>query len=97
MIPETAIRNAQGQVALKWVLPRPPKIVKIDGTDRVYTFSYNQHVCGAWVNEEDVPRLLAVREKTCNCNSGIYKQAFEYQHLLDNNLWVYGNREGISQ
>ena len=94
---DEAIRNVDGKVALKWVLPRPPKQVKIDGTDRIYTFTYNFHVCMAWVEPEDVARMLSVKEKICNCNNGTYKQAFHYANQLDVNLFMFGNREGISQ
>lgn len=87
-------KNSDGWVLMKWTLNRPPKLVKIDGTDRVYTFSYNFHVCAAWIHPEDVNRMLAVREKTCNCNNGNFRQAFEVANEIDHNLWVFGNREG---
>jgi hypothetical protein len=94
MISPDAIRNEQGQVLMVWTLNRPPKQVLIDGTDRVYVFSYNFNVCASWVDEQDVERMLKVREKTCNCNNGNYRQAFEYANRLNANLWIYGNREG---
>jgi hypothetical protein len=94
MVVMDEMTNAQGQVLLKWVLPRPPKIVQIAGTDRTYTFSYNFNVCASWVNPEDVSRMLLIKEKTCNCAGGTYKQAFMYCNQLDHNLWLFGNREG---
>jgi len=94
---EQGITNDAGWVLLKWTLPRPPKLVKIDGTDRVYTFTYNLHVCASFVDPQDVSRMLTVKEKICNCNNGTYKLAFAYANQLDYNLFVYGNREGIHQ
>ena len=89
--------NEKGQVLLKWVLPRPPKPVKIEGTNRVYIFGYNFNVCAAWVEPQDVERMLLVREKICNCANGTYKNAFVPANLLDRNLFVYGNREGVQR
>jgi hypothetical protein len=89
---ENAICNDDGKVALKWVLPRPVKPVKIDGTDRIYIFTYNQHVCMAWVEEKDATRLLNHKEKTCNCNNGTYKNAFVLCNQLDVCLWTTGER-----
>lgn len=92
-----ALTNSEGKVLMKWTLPRPPKIVVIDGTDRTYTFSYNLNVCACFIDPQDVDRMLKVREKVCNCNNGTYRFAFEYANQLDYNLFVYGNREGIPQ
>lgn len=92
MIPEGAITNSAGQVAIKWVLLRPPKTVKIDGTDRYYVFVFRSHVAMSWVNEEDVQALLSFREKTCNCSHGIYKNAFALANELDVCLWMTGER-----
>lgn len=97
VVMDEGIKNDAGQILLKWVLPRPPKIVKIDGTNRVYTFDYNFNVCAAWINPEDVERMLKIKEKVCNCNNGTYKNAFHLANLLDHNLFVYGNREGVPQ
>jgi hypothetical protein len=91
------LTNEAGMVLMKWTLPRPPKLVTIDGTDRVYTFTYRLHVCASFIDPQDVDRLLTVKEKICNCNSGTYKIAFALANLLDYNLFVFGNREGIPQ
>ena len=94
---EERLTNEAGMVLMKWTLPRPPKLVKIDGTDRVYTFTYNLNVCASFIDPQDVERLLKVQEKVCNCNHGTYKIAFALANQLDFNLFVYGNREGIPQ
>jgi hypothetical protein len=85
-----AIYNENNQVAIKWVLQRPP--VKVEGSGRVYIFTYRAHVCMAWVEEEDVARLLGVQEKTCNCNHGTYKHAFALANQLDVCLFTTGDR-----
>lgn len=86
------IYNANGQVAIKWVLKRPAKTVKIDGAERVYVFVPRTNVWMAWVEPEDVERMLSYKEKTCNCANGRYKQAFDYANELDVCLWETGNR-----
>lgn len=91
------LTNAEGKVLMKWTLPRPPKLVKIDGTDRTYTFTYKMNICAAFIDPLDVERMLTVREKVCNCNNGTYKFAFDFANHLDFNLFVFGNREGIQQ
>ena len=97
MVMDDLITNEQGRVLLKWVLPRPPKPTKIEGTNRVYIFSYNFNVCACWVESQDVERMLLVREKVCNCANGTYKNAFVPANLLDHNLWRFGNREGVQR
>lgn len=89
------IRNSEtGEVAMKWVIwQRNPPPVKIDATGRTYIFSARQHVYMAWVHPEDVPRLLNQEAKTCNCNNGTYKKAFEYANRLDVLLWETGSRD----
>lgn len=86
------IKNSNGQIAMKWVINPNGKTVKMDGTDQYYVFTPKYHVVMAWVNPEHVDRLLAVKEKTCNCNNGTYKNAFQLAHLLDVNLWSTGSR-----
>lgn len=94
---EEIITNEQGQVLLVWTLGerRTPKPVVIDGTNRTYIFSYNCGVCATWVEPQDVARLLSHKEKTCNCNSGTYVNAFAYPTLVNANMWRYGNRDGV--
>lgn len=92
MIPEGAIKNEAGQVALKWILNRPARTLKIDGTNRFYVFAYAQNVPMIWAEPQDVERILAVQEKTCNCNNGTYRQAVVLANEIDVNLHKCGNR-----
>ena len=87
--------NDSGQVAVKWTINPNGKTVKIDGTDRYYVFQPKFHVVMEWINPDDVERLLSVRQKTCNCANGVFKQAFDYANLLDVNLWMNGDRYGV--
>lgn len=64
-----------GKVALQHRSTNPTN-VQIEGTDRVYSFVPRSNVCLAWVNEEDVPKLLSIRTKTCECNGGAYGPKF---------------------
>ncbi len=82
-------------VAIKWTLPRNPQIVKIDGTTRFYSFGSRLHIWMAWVNEDDVPKLLKTKAKVCNCQNGTYKIAFEYANLLDVQLFETGGRNTL--
>lgn len=88
------IQNNQGQIAIKWTINPNGKTVKIDGTDRYYVFTPSFHVVLAWVNPDDVARLLVVKHKTCNCNNGTFKNAFVYANLIDVNVWASGDRHG---
>lgn len=92
MIPEDALRNSAGQVAMKWILQRPAKTVKIDGTPRYYVPVYQQNVPMIWVDEQDVEKILAIREKTCNCNNGTFNQAYVLANQIDVNLHTCGQR-----
>lgn len=92
MIPENAITNDAGQVALKWQLNRPAKPIQMQGTNRYYVFAYAHHVPMIWADPQDVAVILAIREKTCNCNNGTYQQAIVLANQIDVNLHKCGNR-----
>jgi len=86
--------NAKKQVAMRYTISTNGKTVRIDGTPRYYVFTPKHNVPMAWVDQEDVARLLTVREKSCNCNNGTYKFAFEYCSLINVNMWMFSNRDG---
>lgn len=88
------IKRADGTVAVKWVINPNGKTVRIGDTNVYYVFKPQNHVVMAWVQESDVPGLLAVREKTCNCAGGIKKQAFELANIIDVNVFTFNNRNG---
>lgn len=92
MIPDTALRNDVGQVALKWILNRPAKTIQVQGTKRFYVPRYEQNVAMIWADEQDVEKILAIREKTCNCNNGTFQQAYSLANEIDINLHKCGNR-----
>ena len=86
--------NSKQQVALRWTINTNGKTVRIGDSSKYYVFVPKHNVVMAWVDQEDLVRLLAVREKSCNCNNGTYKNAFEYCSLVNVNLWMFGVREG---
>lgn len=86
--------NSQDQVALRWTINTNGKTVRIGDSPKYYVFSPKFNVVMAWVDREDVDRLLTVREKSCNCNNGTYKFAFEPCSLINVNLWMSGDRNG---
>lgn len=87
------IQRGDGKVAIKWVINPNGKTVQIDGTDRYYVFKPQNHVVMEWVLPEDISRLLVVRQKTCNCAGGTFKQAFEYANMIDVNVWTWNSRD----
>lgn len=89
---EDALRNDAGQIAIKWVLNRPAKTIQVGGTDRYYAPTYAHNVPMYWVNEEDLPAILAIEEKHCNCANGIKKHAYILANQIDVNLHKCGNR-----
>jgi len=90
------VRHNDGKIALKWAIQkRAPKAIKIDGEDKYYIFVPKLNIFMAWVEPNHVDRLLAHKEKTCNCNNGTYQLAFVQASLLDVNLWETGNRYGF--
>ena len=91
------IKNQSGQIALKWMINPNGKTVRMGETDKYYVFQPKFHVVMAWVDEQDISSLLTTKHKTCNCNNGTYKQAFEHANLLDVNLWMTGDRHGEGQ
>lgn len=87
------IQRNDGTIAIKWVINPNGKTVQIDGTSQYYVFTPKNHVVLCWVLPQHVNRLLSVRQKTCNCNGGTFKQAFEYANMIDVNVWTYNNRD----
>lgn len=89
---DNALRNDAGQVAIKWTLNRPAKTIQMAGTKTYYAPTYAHNVAMYWVNEEDAPSILTVKEKHCNCQNGIYKNAYELANQIDVNLHKCGQR-----
>jgi len=101
-IPDTAIKDPNGNVFMKWALdhrnldPMQKNVVnKLTGSTSADKFNYNWNIAGGWVTPQEAEKLLAVKLKICNCNNGTYRQAFVFGSLLDKNLWTSGNREGV--
>lgn len=88
------IKNDQGQIAVKWVLNRPAKTIKMAGSNQYYVFTSKFNIQMAWVNQSDLNGLLVYKEKTCPCNNGTYKNAFTLANLMDVNIWMTGDRHG---
>lgn len=80
-----------GKVALQHRTTNPVS-VQIDGTDRVYSFVPQYNVSLAWVNEEDVQKLLSIKEKSCNCGNGSSAQKFIPASEINVCLWETGTR-----
>ena len=101
-IPNTAITDPSGNVFMKWALEhrnldpmQKNTVKKLIGNSSVDKFSYNWNIAGGWVTPEEAEKLLTVKLKVCNCNNGVFKNAFVFGSLLDRNLYTSGNREGV--
>lgn len=66
MIPDTAIRNEAGQVAMKYRRLVPQR-VKCGGWPNavIYAFTIRANIPMTWVNEEHVPCMLGVTYGCC--------------------------------
>lgn len=53
-----------------------PFTVKIDGTEKTYSWFPQHNVSLAWVDEEYVQKILEIKTKACNCNNGAMKPRF---------------------
>lgn len=101
-IPETAITDTNGNVFMKWALThrnldpmQKNHVATITHSDAVNKFVYQWNIAGAYVTPAEAEILLTVKLKICNCNNGVFRQAFTFGSLLDKNLWSSGNREGV--
>ncbi len=84
------------QVAVKWILPRNPDIVRIGNTNKYYVFVPKLHIWMAWIDDENLSQVLSTKAKKCNCgNNKTYVPAFEYANLLDVQLWETGGRNEL--
>lgn len=101
-IPDNVILDSNGNIFMKWALEhrnldpmQKNNVKKLIGNSSVDKFNYNWNIAGAWVTPEEAEKLLTVKLKICNCNNGTYKHAFVFGSLLDKNLFMTGNREGV--
>jgi hypothetical protein len=85
------VMNEEGLVALQYTISENPKRVIMEGSGSDYFFSPVNHVNLAWVKRSDVPMLLTIKEKSCNCNNGTYKAAFQLATLTNVNIYTTGN------
>lgn len=86
------VKRSNGDVAIKWVLNRPAKTIKIAGTDRYYVPQYQYALAMMWVKPEDANQILSIREKSCNCPGAAYGPAFVPASLQDVSIWTTGDR-----
>lgn len=75
------IKNEAGQVAMVYYQPAP-------GLREGYYFDVQHGVCMAWVNPQDVGRLLAVRAGCC----GGQRQAIFPANQEQVNVFTTGDR-----
>lgn len=87
--------NEQGLIALQYIITENPKRVIMESTGHDYFFAPQHHVNLAWVHPQDVPMLLTIQEKGCNCNNGAMKQAFILASLTNVHIYHTGNQQGV--
>lgn len=81
------VHNETGLIALQYTITENPKRVVVERSGHDYFFAPVNHVNMAWVHPEDVPMLLSIREKGCNCNNSAMKQAFQLATLTNVNIY----------
>jgi len=80
------IKNDSGQVAIAHYQPSP-KVVTVNGKSIAFV---TQHaVSMAWVDEEDVTALLAIKKTCCG---GSMNPMFRYATQGQVNVWTTGDR-----
>ena len=84
--------NEQGLVAMQYIITENPKRVLMQSSGHDYFFSPQHHVNLTWVHPQDVPMLLTIQEKGCNCNNGAMKNAFILASLANVNIFHTGNQ-----
>lgn len=82
--------NEHGLVAMQYVITENPRRVVVERSAHDYFFTPVHHVNLTWVHPEDVPMLLTIQEKGCNCNNGAMKQAFILASLANVNIYHTG-------
>ncbi len=87
--------NEQGLVAMQYVITPNPKRVIMESTGHDYFFSPQHDVNLAWVHPSDIPMLLTIQEKGCNCNNSAMKQAFILASLANVHIYHTGNQQGV--
>lgn len=84
--------NDAGLVAAQYIITENPKRVVFEATGHDYFFAPQNHVNLAWVYPEDLPALLSIQEKGCNCNNGTMKPAFITASLANVNIYFTGSQ-----
>ena len=76
------IENEHGQTAICYyqTIPHALRV-----SQHTYTFVVQANICMAWVNNEDVERVLATT-KQCNCGSN-RKTVYRYANEADVRRW----------
>lgn len=88
---DNKVINELGHVAVQYVITENSKRVIVEETGHDYFFTSQYHVNMAWVHPDDLPKLLSVKEKSCNCNNGTYKNAFVLASLVNVNIYHTGS------
>jgi len=76
-------KNSIGQIALKR-LRQSPKLVTIPGNKQYY-FAVQYNISLAWVDPEDVNKVLAVKHSCCGGNP---QPQFVYASERDVRMWT---------
>ena len=84
--------NEDGKIAMTYTISENAKRVILESSGGDYYFAPQHHVNLAWISLADVPALLAVREKGCNCNNTAMKQAFILASLANTNIYYTGSQ-----
>jgi hypothetical protein len=84
------VKNSDGKIAVQHRKTNPTAI-QIQNTDRQYYFSPLHNVCLAWVEEQDLEKILAIMEKSCDCNGGARTNKFFVASEINVNIYETGD------
>ena len=87
MIPDTAILNDQGQVAMKHLRLAP---IRVKCSDYTYAFIIRANIAMAWIQSDHVPCLQRVKMRCCGGSRRGKKSAVIFAHEADVRQWTNG-------
>jgi hypothetical protein len=81
--------NEQGQVAIRRYRQNQRQVIVDQATKKFYLFRPQHNICLAWVDPEDVDKILAIKRKCCGgAGSPEFYLADEYAVRV----WTHGGR-----
>jgi hypothetical protein len=81
------VKNEQGKIAVI-AYNSNPRTESLRGV--IIRFIPAHGISLAWVEEDDIPALLAIKYKSCNCGGGNYKPKYSIASVNAVSVWKNG-------